>query len=171
MVNPEEKKFILSEEALIIKHSGEIPEVAYHNTLYHLTEDPEGPGIQLLPEDLVPLKQAVLERYQWIILRDISPQNRDRKIYRGLKRCAENWDRLKTFCYKEGMHINNFREKAAAALRNFLFRELEEVKSGQRSRTCINCSYSTLIKLAEDMGLSPEDLPRGIKDLCCGRTD
>ncbi len=170
-VNPEERKHILSEEALIIRHSGEIPEVAYHNSLYHLTADPEGPGMELSPEELSLLKQAVTERYEWIIMRDINPENRNRRIYRGLERCAINWYRLKAFCKKEGFRINDIRKRVAASLKKFLAREMDDIKSGKRQNTSINCSYYTLVRLAEDMAMSEDDLPKGIKDLCSERTD
>ncbi len=167
----EKKDHMISEEVLIIKHSGEIPEVAYHNTIYHLTEDPEGPAIQLTEEDLYPLKQAVVERYQWIILRDMNPQNRDKRIYRGLERSATNWKRLKAFCEKEGIRVDSFRGKAALALKNFLLQELEDVQTGKRRKSSINCSFSTLLELATDLGLASEDIPKEIEVLCGGPTD
>ncbi len=163
------KEHIISEEALIIRHSGEIPEVAYHNSIYHLTEDPEGPGLELEEGDLVCLKQAVFERYQWIILRDLDPENRDRRIYRGLERCAANWQRLKLFCQREAVFdLNGFREQAAVALKRFLQAEYMDVKSGKRPRSSINCTFSTLKGLAVELGLGPGDIPKGIEVLCRG---
>lgn len=38
-----DKEGYLFDEVLILQDSGEIPEIAYHTSLYYLTEDPEGP--------------------------------------------------------------------------------------------------------------------------------
>ena len=40
-MSDQHKKACIEEEAFIVLHSGEIPEVAYHGSLYYLTEDPE----------------------------------------------------------------------------------------------------------------------------------
>ncbi len=166
MVTDIDKSQIIGDEVLIIKNSGEIPEIAYHNTLYHLTKDPEGPGITLDDKDLEPLRQAVISRYKWIILRDMNPEFRDKRIYRGLERSACNWQRLKAFCQREGIDtdtLNSFKTEAAKALVAFLECELKELDTGKRLKTSINCSYETLIGLAEELGLSETQIPKGIR--------
>ncbi len=90
------------EEAEIIKDSGEIPEVAYWNSLYYLEEDPEGPKFTLTPEEKRFLKRAVIARYLFIIKRDLTFENIGKPFYRGLTRAAINWKRLCTFLKKEG---------------------------------------------------------------------
>ncbi len=65
----QEREALLAEEALIILHSGEIPEIAFHSSLYYLAEDPDGPKLTLAAEEIVPLQQAVSSRYREIILR------------------------------------------------------------------------------------------------------
>ena len=85
-----DKKTYIAEEAFVVLHSGEIPEVTYHESIYYLTEDVEGPGLQLNIDDVFPLKQAVIKRYRAIILRDIDPGNRDKGLYRGMARCVAN---------------------------------------------------------------------------------
>ena len=55
-----EKKFYLEEEAIIIGNSGEIPEIAYHGSLFYLMEDADGPGLNLTEADLLPLKKMVV---------------------------------------------------------------------------------------------------------------
>ena len=75
-----DKKAYIAEEAFMVLHSGEIPEIALHSSLYYLTEDPEGPGLILTAADILPLKQEVVKRYQEIILRDLEPKNRDKGI-------------------------------------------------------------------------------------------
>ena len=170
-LNPQvtvDKKKILSEEAFLILHSGEIPEVAYYGSIYYLTEDPEGPLLNIGPRDLTSLEEAVIQRYRTIILRDLTPGNRDRSIYRGLERCAANWKRLVNFSDKRSMDISSIRMEAAEALKNFLRQEIIDTSSG-KGKTCINCSYSVLMKLAYGLGLSRNDLPAGVDMLCTGR--
>ena len=162
------KKNILSEEAFLILHSGEVPEVAYYGSIHYLTEDPEGPLLNIGPLDLISLKEAVVQRYRTIILRDVTPGNRDRSVYRGLKRCAANWKRLVNFSDKRGMDISSVRMEAAEALKDFLRQEIMDVSSGKR-KTCINCSYSVLTELAYGLGLSRDDLPTRVKTLCTGK--
>ena len=163
------KKNILSEEAFLILHSGEIPEVAYYGSIHYLTEDPEGPLLNIEPQDLMSLEEAVVQRYRTIILRDLTPGNRDRKIYRGLKRCAANWKRLVNFSDisdKRSINISSIRMEIAEALKDFLRQEIMDVSSGKR-KTCVNCSYSVLTELAYGLGLSKDDLPARKKfDLC-----
>ena len=153
-----DKKDVLSEEALLIIHSGEMPEVAYYGSIYYLTEDPEGPHLVLDPQDLPVLEEAVVQRYKIIILRDITPKNRDKRIYRGIKRCAVNWRRLLAFSTKKGIDISSIRREVAEALKAFLTQEYIDVSSGKR-KSCINCPESTVMELASDLGLSREDLP------------
>jgi hypothetical protein len=153
-----DKENILSEEAFLILHSGEIPEVAYYGSIHYLTEDPEGPLLNIKPQDLTSLEEAVVQRYKTIILRDLVPGNRDRSVYRGLKRCAANWKRLVNFSDKRNIGISYIRIEVAEALKDFLMQEIMDVSSGKR-KTCVNCSYSVLLELAYGLGLSRDDLP------------
>lgn len=162
------KKNILSEEAFLILHSGEIPEVAYHSSIHYLTKDPEGPLLNIEPQDLISLEEAVVQRYRTIILRDLTPGNRDRSVYRGLKRCAANWRRLVNFPDKRSIDISSIRMEVADALKDFLRQEIMDVSSGKRN-TCINCSYSVLTELAYGLGLSRDDLPTRVEMLCTGK--
>ena len=152
------KKNILSEEAFLILHSGEIPEVAYYGSIHYLTEDPKGPLLAIEPRDLMSLEEAVFQRYRTIILRDLTPENRDRSIYRGLKRCAANWKRLVSFSDKRSIDISSIRQEVIEALKDFLKQEVIDISSGKR-KTCINCSYSVLTEFIYSLGLSRDDLP------------
>jgi len=163
-----DKENILSEEAFLIFHSGEIPEVAYYGSIHYLTEDPEGPLLNIKPQDLISLEEAVVQRYRTIILRDLVPGNRDRSIYRGLKRCAANWNRLVNFSDKKNIEISYIRIEVADALKDFLRQEIMDVSSGKR-KTCINCSYSVLTELTYGLGLSRDDLPARVEMLCIGK--
>jgi hypothetical protein len=149
----DDKKHILSEEAFLILHSGEIPELAYYGSIHYLTEDPEGPLLKIKPQDLTSLEDAVVQRYRTIVLRDLVPGNRDRSAYRGLKRCVE---------------ISYIRIEVAEALKDFLMQEIMDVSSGKR-KTCVNCSYSVLLELAYGLGLSRNDLPTRVEMLYTGK--
>jgi hypothetical protein len=152
------KKNILSEEAFLILHSGEVPEVAYYGSIHYLTEDPEGPLLNIEQRDIISLEEAAVQRYRTIILRDLTPENRDRSIYRGLKRCAANWKRLVNFSDKISIDISSIRKEVIDALKDFLSQEIMDVSSGKR-KTCINCSYSVLTEFTYGLGLSRDDLP------------
>jgi len=160
-----DKETYIDEEAFIIEHSGEIPEVALHSSLHYLGEDPEGPGLHLNAEDIFPLKQAVVERYRVIILRDLAPENRDKSIYRGLARCAVNWQRLFKFCLRENLDFQEVKLETADALQKFLVNEVADVKSNGRSSS-VNCSSGELESLIISLGLSEDDLPEGWQKVC-----
>lgn len=155
----------IAEEAFIIGQSGEIPEVALHGSIFYLTEDPEGPGFNLAAEDMAPLKQAVVARYRQNIRRDLDPENRDAGMYRGLARCAVNWQRLCKFCFREKIDIAAIRSETAAGLRRFLERETADIAGGRRN-SCVNCSSQEIESLAKSLGLRPADLPAGWQELC-----
>jgi len=155
----------IAEEAFMIEHAGEIPEVALHSSLYYLTEDPDGPGLKLGDEEMGALKQAVVQRYRTIIKRDLDPQNRDKRIYRGLARCSVNWQRLVKFCLREKIDFESYQDETAEALHAFLEREVADVQSGNCS-SCINCCSEEVESLTGLLGLSLADLPSGWHKLC-----
>jgi hypothetical protein len=161
---------ILAEEAFLVLNSGEIPEVALHSSLHYLTADPEGPGINLVDEDILPLKDAVIGRYRTIILRDLTPENRGLRIYRGLARARANWQRLCRFCQRERKDIETLRAEVALALSDFIVRELTDVQGGSRV-SCVNCTVPELAELTAALGLLPADLPAGWEGLCAGMED
>ncbi len=160
-----DKQQYIAEEVFVVEHSGEIPEVTLHEALYHLTEDPEGPGLALGEGAIRPLKMAVVKRYRTIILRDLDPENRDKSIYRGLARCLANWHRLVKFCSRENMDCEDIRLEAAAGLTKFLQQELADVRSGVRI-SCINCTGNEIAGLAESLGIGKTGLPEGWQQLC-----
>lgn len=161
----EDKEFYLSEEVLIVRHSGEIPEVAYHGSVFFLTADPEGPQLLLDDRDLALLKDQVIARYRELILRDLTPANRDKSIYRGLKRCITNWQRLCRFCANEHRETTGVRTEVAAALERFLVKENKDIAAGRRTAS-INCTAAELDGFRKELGLAPEALPEGWQRLC-----
>ncbi|MHB8148545.1 MAG: hypothetical protein ACYDIB_00120 [Desulfobulbia bacterium] len=159
----------LAEELLIVRHSGEIPEIAFHSSLYYLCEDPDGPQLTLGQNELDLLRQQVVARYREILLRDLSPENRDARIFRGLKRCIFNWERLGKFCARQAMEIEaTLRQEIAEALRCFLQQEANEVRAGLR-QSCLNCTREELDGFAREIGVGPEELPEGLEMLFCSQ--
>jgi len=164
MKEPEKDKY-LAEEVFVVQHSGEIPEVTFHESLYYLTEDTEGPGLSLKSDDIIPLKHAVVSRYREIILRDLNPENRDKSIYRGLARCSANWQRLLKFCNRENLEYSKIQTEVSGSLRKFLQQEVIDVQNGNR-HSSINCSQTEVEELVVSLRLLTDDLPKGWQDLC-----
>jgi len=161
-----EKAALLEEEAFLIRQDGgEIPEVAMHGAIYFLTEDDDGPGLELRKRDLDLLKQAVVERYRVIIRRDLDPANRDARHFRGMARCVANWQRLSGFCCREGLDPTGLKTEIGAALRGFLEGEDRDVRQ-QRRASCLNCTAEELAWLADALGLREKSLPPGWRKLC-----
>ena len=154
MIN-NDRETIIFEELLMVRHSGEIPEVALHGSLYYLCEDAEGPRFILADEELQPLQSAALERYQEIILRDLDVANRDRPLFRGVRRAIHNWYRFARFSEKIGCPFEAFRAIAAKALMTYLHQELNDVRSGKRVSS-LNCTTEALITFAYALGIDPK---------------
>ncbi len=162
----DELQQILDEEAFMILHSGETPEIAYHSSLYYLFQDEDGPGLDPGTVNLEPLKKAVFQRYKKILLRDMNPAFRDKRIYRGLARSIANWHRLKDYCTREGFDLEETRKEAAAHLVNFLNNEAEEISSGSRKTSSINCTWDELKQFTAELGIDCQNLAQGLENLC-----
>jgi hypothetical protein len=160
-----QKEELLADEVLIIEESGEMPEVAYHSAVYFLTTDPDGPGLTLEEKDHIPLKKAVITRYQTIMVRDLTPDNRTKSIYRGLERCICNWQRLRLFSNRENLDTSHVRKKIAQELAAFLKAERDDVSSG-RCPTCINCSKRDLERFICDLGLESDEVLSDCLKMC-----
>nr|WP_321466539.1 hypothetical protein [uncultured Desulfobulbus sp.] len=160
-----ERAYLLDEEWLLVRHSGEIPEVALHSSLYYLKEDPEGPGLVLTLEEVSSLQQAAMARYEEIILRDLDPANRDLPLFRGIRRANHNWYRYARFCEQIQMECETFRAQAAQALLGYVQLEQGEVQAGGR-RPTINCTADALMTFALALGLDAAALPASWEELC-----
>ncbi len=160
-----DKNLYFEDEMIIVRNSGEIPEVTLHGSLHYLTKDPAGPGLKILAEDRLILASQALKRYEEIILRDLDPENRDKTIYRGLARSVVNWERCQKFCLAEKLDSNPIRIGTAKALATFLHRESEDIKAGIRT-CCLNCPVEMVADFVEELGLSPEDLPHEWQKIC-----
>jgi len=165
MHSAEARNSYLEDELLIIRHSGEIPEVTMHGSIHFLTEDQTGPGLKLTKQELHLLQSMVVERYREIIFRDLDPANRDKGLYRGLARCVANWQRMRLFCGRANFTISSTRIEVRNLLRDFLENESIEVKQGVRTSS-VNCCIEELEKFSKELGLISGEMPLDWHDLC-----
>lgn len=162
----DERGSILEEEIIILRHSGEIPEIAMHSSLYYLEEDEDGPQLSLREEELHVLYDAALERAREIVLRDLNPDNRDLTIYRGPARSIVNWRRLQNFCRRINRECQGFNEEVFQALVSFIMREVQDVKASARVSS-VNCSARELCSFVEELCADINSLPANWRNLCC----
>ncbi|WP_417911442.1 hypothetical protein [Candidatus Electronema sp. TJ] len=155
---PEERSRLIEDEVFLLADSGELPEVAYHASLWQLCGEPDGPRLRLTEAELRLLQDAALRRCQRIILRDLTPAFRDRRIWRGLRRCICNWRRYLAFCHRIERPPNQlFQTQTAAALTAYLTQELAELRSGMRQCSSVSCTDEELLDFAQQLGgLLPE---------------
>ncbi|MCK5070066.1 MAG: hypothetical protein KAR01_05975 [Desulfocapsa sp.] len=161
----EERDELLADEWLIVRHSGEIPEITYHSSFYYLCRDPDGPGLDLTESELNTLKDAAVQRYQEIILRDIRVENFHKTIYRGVRRSLYNWNRCEAFALRQSVASSSFQKVAAQALLIFLEQGISSLPEN-----FINCSVDQLNELAAKFGLDPKQLPKGIDQFCLSQS-
>lgn len=136
-----------------MRHAGEIPEIAYYNSLYYLSDDPQGPGLELAAAELDYLQGQAIARYREILLRDLEPGNRDLALYRGIGRVIWNWQRLEKFIERHQLPAClELQQEVVAALTAFLDNELHEVQAGTRT-SCLNCTSSQLADFLRHLGL------------------
>ena len=165
-MNPADKDTLLADEALIIRHAGEIPEIAFHSALHYLTSDPDGPGLTLEPAEIRGLEEEVIARYREILRRDLDPVNRGLRIYRGIRRCIWNWERLGKFLKRQGRpEPPGLREEMAGRLAAFLENEAREICPGRRASS-LNCTAAELAAFCQLLGIAAGQLPAGWLDLC-----
>lgn len=156
----------IANEWYVVRHSGELPEVALHSSLHYLTEAEDGPKLFLTENHLRELQEAALARYVEIILRDLRLENISTSMYRGVKRSIINYRRYQQFCKRQGLKVTaGFSGEVAKALHDFLVGETRDVEQGLRE-SVINCSFRELQCFALELGLLPETLPEGLASLC-----
>jgi hypothetical protein len=149
---------IIDNELLIVRHSGEIPEITLSASLYYLSEDPDGPEIVINEEELRAFQDEALSRSREIILRDLDPDNRDRRLYRGLKRTIANYRRHHDFLERIDRLDEKIKGVTSQALLKFLKREVEDMELGQRASS-INCTLTELLDFVDVLGISRDLLP------------
>ena len=156
---------LLVDEWLIVRNSGEIPEITYHASLYYLEKDPLGPNTELTNGQKQYLKDAAVERYQEIILRDIQIENFPKTIYRGVRRTIYNWHRYQAFCARQGLECRKFRQTVATIL--LLFLEQGTKAAGESlPEQFLNCRFDDLVQFGEELHLKEEKLPGNLSRYC-----
>lgn len=158
---------LVEDEWYMVRHSGEIPEVAFHSALFHLVEDHHGPQVTLTEEQRGRLLEAVALRYLEITLRDLMPENKNTSGYRGLRRSLINWQRFLRFCQRYDIEATRYQNSVASALEAFVSHELglfENEGSGDQ----FNCSFAELERFMGLLGVDPAVLPTWAKDHCLG---
>jgi hypothetical protein len=145
---------ILEDEWYLVRHSGETPEIALHSAIYFLTRAKSGPRVDLSEDYLDRLKEAAVERFSEIVLRDLQHANKGTSIYRGLGRSIINYRRFCTFCARQKVDPSEVRKRAADALQKFLVAELAGIQNGKQP-TIINCSYGELNDYFAELGVDP----------------
>jgi hypothetical protein len=156
---------LLEDEWYHVRYSGEIPEVALHSSIHFLTEDSEGPEIHLDEKSLRYLQGAAVSRYREIILRDITPENRETTIYRGVLRTIANWRRLKRFCHRHELSYGGLKDEIGRQLLVFLNNEIEERQENKDS-TSLNCSFVDLVSFAAELDVSLASFQDKLKTIC-----
>lgn len=158
---------LVEDEWYAVRYSGEIPEVAYHGALFHLTEEHNGPQIELSKDQQDRLLEAVALRYLDITLRDLLQKNKDTGGYRGLKRSYINWQRFLLFCERYSIDVEVYRKMIAAALTDLLQHENRLMERGEPGGE-FNCSLAELLSFMELVGLNSADLPASLTNCCLG---
>jgi hypothetical protein len=136
----------------IVRYSGETPEIAYHSAIYYLTRAKDGPHIGLDEKQIGLLKEAAVDRYREIVLRDLQHANCTKPIYRGIARSIINYRRFCMFCSRQQLEVAGVRSLAAQALLVFLETEMEQLQSENRP-SIINCTYTELKSYAVLLGV------------------
>jgi len=164
-MTPDDREAILEEELIILRNSGEIPEIALHTTLYYLEEDVEGPRLALTEEELDRLYDAALARAREIVLRDLDPGNRDLSLYRGPARSIVNWHRLQNFCQRIGRQCHGFNRTVSNALLAFIQREFDDAERSLRTSS-VNCTAEEIRLFCKELRLDMDLLPGRWTCLC-----
>jgi len=164
-VTEDERSELLDDEWLIVRNSGEIPEITYHSSLYFLEQDSDGPDLTLTETEKQFLKDAALDRYFEIILRDIQLENFHKTIYRGIRRSIYNWHRCLAFAERQGIDCDGFRETVVAALVLFLA-EGSNAAGGSLPERFLNCSFDELMEFFEDLRFAFEELSLELEGFC-----
>ncbi|WP_136796782.1 MULTISPECIES: hypothetical protein [Desulfosediminicola] len=155
----------LEDEWFVVRHSGEMPEVAYHSAIFFLTRDEEGPRLALQENEHMFLKEAAAERYREIVLRDLQAENRGTPAYRGIQRSIHNYRRFKQFCAREEFDMGRFAEKVSLSLQSILKVEAQERAEGLQS-SALNCTFDELSGFADELGLDQGILSEELANLC-----
>lgn len=155
----------LENEWYIVRYSGETPEIAYNSAIYQLSRAQDGPRINLTDEQVALLKNAAVDRFTEIILRDLQHGNSTKSIYRGIGRSIVNYQRFCTFCTRQHLETGRVRSRAADALLVFLETEIRQLQGCNR-QTIINCTYAEVQGFALELGVELGNMHTSLAELC-----
>lgn len=145
----------VEEEVAAVAHAGEMPEVARAEAFHYLTEDPEGPGLDLTSAEMAALDQATVQAYGRLLRRDLNYRTAGRRPWRGLNRAAANLERATAFMTRNRLDWpREGRTDLVSLLENFLNQERAALEAGQ-AYTLIPPG-DDLRRLADGLGLSLE---------------
>lgn len=145
----------LDDEAWLIETSGEMPEVALHESLHNLGE--------VSPAELDCLRGAVVRAYLRLLGRDLDHANLGQPHFRGLERAWQNWLRLGGFLGRLGW---NWPEGLADQARQALARHLDaEAAALAAGRAYASASLETVTGLARELGLDLSPWREALADL------
>ncbi len=156
---------VLENEWYIVRYSGETPEIAFHSSLYQLSRAQGGPLIKLTDKQVELLKNAAVDRFIEIILRDMQHANSAKSIYRGICRSIINYHRYCIFCSRQGLDVSQVRCQAAEVFLAFLETEIHLLQRVNRP-TLINCTYMELQSFARELGVELGDTFTVLTKLC-----
>ncbi len=142
---------LVEDEWYLIRDSGELPETAFHASLYYLQSHPDGPHLQLDVAQRQFLFSAAQERFEEIILRDLDFTARETPAARGLGRAIINYQRFATFCRRqrqEELFAASVGGKLCPALQNFL------LAAREMPGAVVHCSVKELESFAAQLGAS-----------------
>lgn len=147
----------LEDEWYMVRHSGEIPEIALNASFYYLLQDKRGPRLSLTEEQTLQLKHAARDRFQEIVLRDLIPENRSETIYRGTARAIANWHRYEDFCQRQGLQSGTFKNTVANQFRSFIEAE-QKIMSDGAVLSGINSTLEELQQFARSLGIKDKSV-------------
>jgi hypothetical protein len=156
---------VFENEWFIVRHSGETPEIAYNSAIYYLSRAQDGPQICLDQGQVELLKQAAVERYAEIVLRDLQHANCNKSIYRGISRSITNYHRFCMFCKRQQLELTPVQGQAASALVAFLETEIKQLQSIKRP-SVINCTYKELKRYALVLGVELGSKVKALEKHC-----
>jgi hypothetical protein len=73
---------------------------------------------------------------------------------------------MKRFAAQEGFSMDAVKEETSAHLLNFLNQEIQDVSTGARPASSINCTYKELLGFVRELGIEQSRIPAGIEKLC-----
>ncbi len=148
---PESDAAVLLEgEWYLVRDSGELPETAFHSSIYYLTAAADGPRLQLNKTQRHTLFQAAALRFIEIILRDLDFTARMSPAARGVGRAIVNYHRLSLFCKRQSEE-QWLQQHGCGELRAGLERFF--CAAQRQPGTTINCTLLELQEFAMELGV------------------